>query len=62
MDENEWRKALTEHRVKIVKELANPEAVADCLYSSGILTAEMNARICVSNMTSRLYVYTRFLE
>lgn len=46
MDDQKWRNALTEHRVKIVKELENPEDVADCLYSSGILTAEMKARIC----------------
>lgn len=37
--------ALISNRVKIVKELANADAVADCLYSDKILTEEMRDNI-----------------
>ncbi|XP_063397690.1 caspase-3-like [Mytilus trossulus] len=40
-----WKNALTKNRVKIVKNLANPNSVADCLFSDGIITKEMHDEI-----------------
>lgn len=42
-----WKNAFTKNRVKIVKNLANPNSVADCLYSDGIITKDMHDEIDV---------------
>ncbi|XP_063396808.1 caspase-3-like [Mytilus trossulus] len=37
----DWKKAFTKNRVEIVKDLANPNDVADCLFSDRAFTEEM---------------------
>ncbi|VDI08427.1 Hypothetical predicted protein, partial [Mytilus galloprovincialis] len=42
---NAWKKAFKDNRVNIVKNLANPNAVADCLFSDRIFTEEMRDEV-----------------
>lgn len=42
-----WKKAFKDNRVNIVKNLANPNAVADCLFSDRIFTEEMRDEVQV---------------
>jgi hypothetical protein len=42
--------ALTKNRVEIIKELANPDQVADYLFSKEVLNSEMRDKVLVSIM------------
>ena len=42
--------ALTKNRVEIIKKLANPDQVADYLFSKEVLNSEMRDKVLVSIM------------
>lgn len=42
-----WKKAFKDNRVDIVQGLANPDAVADYLFSDGMFTQDMQALVHV---------------
>lgn len=54
--DDQWKKALSCQRVKILDGLANPESVADCLFVDGIINDEMKAKIYVSYL-SKIWVF-----
>lgn len=43
----DWKKAFFKNRVQIVKNLANPNDVADCLFSDRLFTEEMRDEVQV---------------
>lgn len=51
-------KALTKNRVDIIKNVANPNEVADYLYSYGIFTEDMKAsvEVCKYSVSLKLFI------
>ena len=45
---DEWKKAFSRNRKAIIGDLANPDEVADYLFSDGIFTGEMRDQVKVS--------------